>query len=110
MFEKPEQLQQALIDLYPPFSEEVEDDYDELYNPLTYHYIWMEFSPIAYDFLSKASVNEIKKFSSIIEMSLNTGTEQENAVLTCFLEHSKQLNVKTFIKPYLSKAAKEELK
>lgn len=109
MFETPEQLQQALIELYPRFSEEVEDDYDELYNPLTYHRIWMEFSPIAYDFLSKASTKELREFCSVIERSIAGGEKQENAVSTCFLEHGTQLGVKKIIKPYLSEAASKEL-
>lgn len=109
MFETPAQLQQALIELYPPFSEEVEDDYDELYNPLTYHRIWMEFSPSAYNFLSKVSKRAVKEFCSVIEHSIDGGEEQANAVSTCFLEHGTQLAVKKIIKPYLSEAANKEL-
>lgn len=109
MFETPEQLQQALIDLYPPFSEEVEDDYDDLYNPLTYHRIWMEFSPIAYNFLSKASTRQLKEFCSVIDRSMAGGENQANAVSTCLLEHGTQLSVKKFIKPYLSEAVNKEL-
>lgn len=110
MFETPEQLQQALIKLYPPFSEEVEDGYDELYNPLSYHHIWMEFAPISYAFLCKASTRELKEFCSVIERSMAGGEKQKNAVSTCFLEHGTQLSVKKLIKSYLSEAAKAELK
>jgi hypothetical protein len=38
------------------------------------------------------------------------GSEQENAISTCLLEHASQAKVKKIISPFLNAAAKKELR
>lgn len=109
MFKEPKDLQEALVELFPSFIEEVDEEYDELYNPLTYHRVWMDFSPLAKDFLTNAGKKELKGVCLIINASVEHGEDQENAVSTCFLEHASQIRVDNLIKANLSSAARSEL-
>lgn len=106
MFKEPKELQEALIELFPSFIEEVDEEYDELYNPLTYHRVWMDFSPLAKSYLSNVGKKELQNFCLIINQSIESGGDQENAVSTCFLEHSSQIGVRKVIKPNLSRASR----
>ena len=109
MFKEPKELQEALIELFPSFIEELDEEYDELYNPLTYHRVWMDFSPLAKSYLSNAGKKELKNFCLIVNKSVGNGGDQENAVSTCFLEHASQVEISKLIKSYLSNTARKEL-
>ena len=106
MFKEPKELQEALIELFPSFIEEVEEEYDELYYSLTYHCVWMDFSPLAKNYLSNVGKKELKNFGLIVNKSVESGGVQENAVSTCFLEHASQIGVSHLIKPHLSRVSR----
>lgn len=108
----PEELKQQLVMLFPSFADEYNDDEIELeYDPpSTLHRVWMDFSPMAYEYLSLASKKVLVSFVSLINAEVAAGGDRENAVSTCFLEHASQISVKKIIKPLLSAEARRELR
>ena len=112
----PEELKQQLIMLFPSFVNEYNDDSEDdefeigYKSPLTHHRVWMDFAPVAYEYLSHASKKSLVKFGSLINAEVAAGTNNENAVSTCFLEHASQISVKKIIKPLLSSDSKKELR
>ena len=102
--ETPMQLQSELIKLFPSieeefYSEEVDTGYEM---PLTYHSVWLDFSPFAHDLLSSVGRTKLEVFCSIINSFIDEGGDKENAVSTCLLEHSSRLGFWKLIKPFLN--------
>lgn len=111
MIKNPEELRDALVSLFPEFEREVSDEDDIGYvEPLSYCAIWQCFSPVAFEYLSKAGSKGVICFSALINDLAAAGGDKENAVSTCLLEHSSQVGIKKLIKPYLSSEAKCELR
>ncbi|PUA30758.1 MAG: hypothetical protein B0W54_09955 [Cellvibrio sp. 79] len=108
----PEELTQELIELFPSSKSEFQDEEMDIgYKPpVTYHRVWMSFSPVAFECLSGASEKSLLKFASILNREVSEGRSRENAASTCFLEHSSQIRVSKIIKPFLSKLAESELR
>jgi hypothetical protein len=46
----------------------------------------------------------------MINAMVEAGGERENAISTCLLEHASQVKLRAIIRPYLSEAAKRELR
>ncbi len=50
------------------------------------------------------------QFGAIVNAEIAAGSERNNAVSTCLLEHASQVSVKKLISPLLSAAARKELR
>lgn len=113
MIANPEALRQKLIGLFPNCEQSFVDDdeYDYGYTPpMTYHYVWMRFAPIAKACLTESNDKTRKAFYVILNDMVDKGGDEENAVSTCLLEHASQLGLKKMLKPYLSKGAQRQLR
>jgi hypothetical protein len=72
-----------------------------------YHTVFQEFSEMN---LTCASECQIRDLCAIINDFVSRGDDHEDAVSTCFLEHTSQIGVRKLIMPYLSESAKTELR
>ena len=74
----------------------------------TSHRIMSEFAQ--YFAQSHKSFNEkqLQKLGSWISEAVTRNDDLENAICTCFLEHSRQLGVNRVLAPYLSRVAKDK--
>lgn len=54
------------------------------------------------------SEKQLRRLSEWLNSAVSVPGELENAVSTCFLEHTRQLKVNRLLAPYLSKLAKEK--
>ena len=54
------------------------------------------------------SVKQLRRLGEWLSSAVSVPSELENAVSTCFLEHTRQLKVNRLLAPYLSKLAKEK--
>jgi hypothetical protein len=114
----PEELIQQLVALFPSFVDEykvadVDEDKEFDYgfeSPLTLHRVWMDFAPVAQKHLTHASERVLVKFCALVNDEVAAGSDRENAVSTCFLEHASQVSVRKLIKPLLSSEARKELR
>jgi hypothetical protein len=108
---KPIELVEKLIRIFPSFEAEWDGGEAFMYENSNFstHSVFLTFGPISNKLLSEATEKQIKNFCNLINNLVKEGGESENAVSTCFLEHASQLKVRTFIQPYLTKEAKNEL-
>lgn len=107
----PKDLVSALIGLFPGFQAEWDEGEgfggSGQYN---FHTVFMELVPFCSGYLAEASPKTIQSFCALINDLVAAGGEMENAVSTCLLEHASQVGVRKALKPYLSLAAKAELR
>ncbi|MEZ5463975.1 MAG: hypothetical protein R3F22_01860 [Lysobacteraceae bacterium] len=100
-----------LVGLFPSFAAEWDDDeWEDAINPPSFHCVFMSFAPIASEVLEQSSDGKRERFCALIDHLVECGGDRENAVSTCFLEHASQIGVRRLIQPYLSIAAKAELR
>lgn len=108
------ELKASLIQLFPEFEAELEEESEESYigysPPPTIHSIWLAFTPVANEYLLNASPRLLKELGKLINAEVDAGGNRENAVSTCFLEHASQVDVLKLLKPVLSGQAKQELR
>ena len=97
----PQELQDALCQVFPDFKPQWDDN-----EPLTYHALLLEFTPHFGKAASTYSERQLRAFGDIVNRSIASGGTLENAVSTCFLEHMHQINVRKVLGPYLSREAK----
>ncbi len=104
MIQSPQELVARLIDLFPAFASELDDE-----EYLSLHSVFFDFCPMSAKYLSSSSIRTVKEFCELINSMVAAGGSNENAVSTCFLEHASQIGVRKQIKPYLSPEAKREM-
>lgn len=80
------ELERELIHLFPKFKMEIDEEEYGYGNepPITYHRVWLNFTPVAYSYLSQAENTKVKKFCDIVNYLVIEGDDRENAVSTCF--------------------------
>ena len=107
----PRALYEVLVGLFPSFAAEWEDDeWQDAIDPPSFHSVFLSFAPIASEVLGKSRNRELEQFCALVNELVERGGDTENAVSTCFLEHASQVGVRRLIQPYLSIAAKAELR
>ena len=107
----PEQALEELASIFPSFHEYVLEDAlddDAFIGKLTLHrviFLFTEFFPSA---CSASSELQLIKFASWINEAVKGKDDLENAISTCFLEHTRQIGVAKLLSPHLSKLAKQK--
>lgn len=101
----PTSLATILTELFPSFAVELEGK-----EIATYHQIVQLLAPMITRYLQEAPKGTPERFCDLVNEMVSAGGEQENAISTCLLEHSSQIEVKRIIRPYLSPLAKKELR
>ena len=104
-FESHLDLARSLVDLFPDLERGMEAD-----EPVSHHDVLMTFAPRATELLESSGEKGKRRFCELVNDMVEAGGVAENAISTCFLEHASQIGVRKLIKPYLSAAAKSELR
>jgi hypothetical protein len=103
-FDSPTTLATALIELFPSFAIEFEDE-----EIVSYHQVIQRLTPMITGYLRSAP-KQTEAFCSLVNDLVSAGGDKENAISTCLLEHASQVEVRNLIRPYLSVEAKHELR
>jgi hypothetical protein len=103
--ESPADLVAALAAIFPAFSVQRDpEDEDEL----TYHSVFLfYFNPFFGKHAHEFTRKQLTAFSQLLARSLAASGSLSNAVDTCFLEHTGQMNVRQQLGPYLKEALRE---
>ena len=100
----PVDLAEELKSMFPEFAYELEDE-----EVTSYHQVVQRLAPVIAGYL-QATPAQTKRFCDLVNAMVAAGTEKENAISACLLEHASQVKVGNIIRPHLSAAAKEELR
>jgi len=106
--ETPKELVAALIELFPAFRDECESFGDT--GVYGFHAVFSELAPSCLGYLDASTPRTIEAFCALVNQCVVDGGELENAVSTCLLEHASQIGIAKIIRPYLSPAAKADLR
>ena len=101
----PVELLAILTILFPEFASEFEADE----KVTTYHQVVLRLAPVIAGYLEVAPAR-IEGFCDLVNAMVDARGDKENAMSTCLLEHASQVNLNRTIRPYLSAAAKEQLR
>ena len=103
------ELARELTAIVPAFAERWDEGKSSGYpdGNHTYHTVFLALSTLD---LTHSTTKQIKAICVIINDFISRGGDYENAASTCFLEHASQIRVMNIIKPYLSDAARTELR
>jgi hypothetical protein len=91
--------------MFPAFAAELKDE-----EVSSYHQVVQRLAPVVSGYLQGAPKQTVQRFCEVVNAMVAAGSEKENAISTCLLEHASQVKLKDIIRPYLSAAAKEELR
>ncbi len=95
----PAELESQLAGIFPAFS--VEFDPDEDY-PATYHSVLLfHFNPFFGKNIETFAPKQLKAFAELVTRCSAMPGDLENAFGTCFLEHTKQMQVNKHLGKYL---------
>lgn len=97
---------QFLVSLDPAFETELED---EDLGSINHHAVMTLFAQYFAANVGGFRVDQLRRLGEWISAAVADGSNIENAVSTCFLEHAHQLKVNRILRPYLSKEAKGKL-
>jgi len=112
MIETPSQLVKELTNLFPQFVEAWDGGESYGYDGVnfSYHSVLMELAPNCAKYLTEATSDQRKAFCDLLNLMIEDGGDQENAVSTCLLEHASQIGIRIIIKSCLSLKALQELR
>jgi hypothetical protein len=102
----PTELLSLLGGIYPAFVSFAECEPDSGFDPepLTYHYLMCEFAVFFGRESSSSTKRQLEHLAEFLARAVEAGGNLENAVSTCFLEHTRQLKVNRVLGPWLAKA------
>ena len=98
-------LAETLTKMFPPFADELEGE-----DMTSYHQVIQRLTPLIAGYLRKAPKKTIQGFCNVVNEMVAAGSEKENAISTCLLEHASRAEVRNIIRPYLNPAAKQQLR
>src|SRR4051812_33236734 len=101
----PAGLAETLTEMFPEFASELDDE-----EVTSYHQVVQRLAPVITGYLQGAPKGTVERFYEVVNAMVAAGSEKENAISTCLLEHASQVKVRSIIRPYLSAAAKQELR
>ena len=115
MQQRPQETLRQLCELFPDFGEwwKIEESpplKDGLVNGVfyqwTHHRVMQAF--LMYFAKNHLSFTEkqLRRFGDWISKAVSIDSDLENAISTCFLEHTRQLKINRVLAPYLSPVAK----
>jgi hypothetical protein len=108
----PRDTLRQLWELFPDFEdwwkeEETEDVLvDGVHCELTHHRVMMEFLGFFAKHHKSFTEKQLRSFGDWVNRVVSRNDDLENAVSTCFLEHSHQVRIDRILAPYLSRQAK----
>jgi hypothetical protein len=70
----------------------------------------MDLTPLLKWYLDGKSEREVRAFGELVNSMVEAGGDQRNAIETCLLEHASQAGCAKILKPFLSAAARDELR
>ena len=100
-----------LCGLFPDFEswwteEETEDGLvDGVHCDLTHHHVMMEFLGFFAKHHRSFTEKQLRSFAEWVNRAVAVDGDLENAVSTCFLEHTHQMRINRVLAPYLSRVA-----
>lgn len=97
-----------LVGLDPAFQHYLDMEEMEEAEELTLHHVMHLFAEYFGRNSIHFSTKQLHDLGEWINSAVSVPGELENAVSTCFLEHTHQIKVNKLIAPYLSKLAKEK--
>jgi hypothetical protein len=101
----PTALAETLTELFPEFATELEGE-----QVASYHQVVQRLATVITGYLQEAPKRTVERFCDVVNAMVAAGNEKESAISTCLLEHASQVKVRNIIHPYLSAAAKQELR
>ena len=85
--------------MFPAFAAEVEGE-----EVTSYHQVVQRLAPVITGYLRDAPKQTVERFCEVVNAMVAAGSEKENAISTCLLEHASQVKVRNILRPYLSAA------
>ncbi len=112
--QRPQETLRQLVELFPGFEErwKVENAppedglVDGVYYEWTHHRVMAEFLEYFSKHHDASTEKQLKLLAAWVNSAVEAEGPLENAVSTCFLEHSRQLKVNRVLAPYLSNVAR----
>jgi hypothetical protein len=104
----PAELESQLASIFPAFA--VKLDSDEEY-PATYHSVLLfHFNSFFGKNVETFTPKQLKAFAELVTRCSAVPGDLENALDTCFLEHTKQMRVNKHLGKYLREAERADVK
>ena len=106
----PSELLSLLGSIYPDFvadfvADAQQDSASEFQaEPISFHYLMSEFAVFFGRHADSSSDRQLQRLCEFFVLAVADGSVLENAVSTCFLEHTRQIKVNRVLGPWLAKA------
>lgn len=88
----PDQLRSALIALFPAFEAEIDAGASDG-GDITFHSLMLEFTPFFGKNTRSFTEKQMRGLAELINVAIGSPGPLENAMSTCFLEHTRQIRV-----------------
>lgn len=115
----PEELAAFLIELFPSFKKEWNEELEShkefgdsigYHEELSFNQVLSTLAPYSAQWLADLSPKQLKRFCTFLNEGVEGGGGLENAISTALLEHASQLQIRKILKPHLREAARKELR
>jgi hypothetical protein len=104
----PDELLQRLFTIFPQFRANYDGPiYDQ---PLSYDSVLTAFTSDFGAEFARSTDNQLRDFATLVNQAVASGGELEHAFSSCFLDHALQIHIDEVLWPYLSSAAREQIK
>ena len=104
--QSPEELNTFLVRVFPAFSGSLEElEASEAYEGrVNFHALMAEFTYFFGKSASTSSEKQLAQLAELLVLASKQPGDLENAIDTCFLEHTRQIKVNKLLAPWLAKA------
>jgi hypothetical protein len=103
--ESPDGLGALLSAIFPAFNCAAEDnEWPELHESRSFHAVMRDFTEFFGRSIDSFSDKQLAQLAELIVLALKQPGSLENAIDTCFLDHTRQIKVNRKLAPWLSKA------
>ena len=114
--QRPQDTLRQLCEIFPPFKDAWDKEgappenglVDGVYYKWTHRHVVQAFLGYFSAHHSSFSERQLQQFGSWLNRAISVANDLENAVSTCFLEHTRQVRIDRLLAPYLSRRAKNE--
>ena len=116
MRNRPQETLRQLCDLFPDFQKQWEEEeapqedglVDGVYYEWTHHAVLRQFLESFAEHHNSFTEAQLRGLGDWFNNAVIQEDEIENAVVTCFLEHIRQVRIDRALAPYLSPTAKQK--
>jgi hypothetical protein len=88
----PEQLRTTLVSIFPSFEAEIDED-TSYGHEITFHTLMFDFTPFFGKNIKAFSEKQMRGLAELVHLAIEVPGPLENAMSTCFLEHTKAIRV-----------------